>query len=164
MQEIDVQLLDAQGNSLYPVTRGGGGSSGTVIWHNYAVVDRPAVEFTIWDATYGRVTALDAVTPYMTIAEPVNSVGCVRFFIAPSVSTVVGYMYLVPMVDGLQFADGIQVPVGGSTLSITWFPESLITGNLSFYRNTESALDTLKEDGVQITGLITNIELEIVRE
>lgn len=160
MQELDVQLLDSSGNTLYPATR----TSGTSIWHNYAIINRPTVEFTVWDSTYGRVTALDAVTPYMIITEPVTSVGCVRFFVAPQTSGIVGYMCLVPLLDGEIIGDSFQVVVGGSSVSVAWFPDILLNGNLSFYRNTASNLDTLKDGDSVVAGLITNIELEVVRQ
>lgn len=153
---IEVILKNSSGETLYPRTA-------AQMITTYAILQNPAIEFTIWDSTYGRVCALDSVTPYMTFADSVWDVMKIRFSVVSGNSDISGDMALIPIIDGVE-GEEIIIPVGGSTAYVTYIPEERITGLLQFKRDTTSANDTLKDNGSVVAALIVNMELEVVHQ
>lgn len=126
---------------------------------SYIVISDPAVEFTLADPVYGRIIALDNITPFMTLSQPVWDLKKVRFRCVSAAENISGNVVLIPIVDGVERPETITLAVDGITEYI--FPEN-VTGKLQFKRDTASAADTLKDGTSIVTALIVNMELEVI--
>lgn len=122
-------------------------------------IDRnPVMEFTFLDEKYGRCVYLDDTTPNMVLTDNVYYAKKVRMRIESSNDSFSGNVVIVPVVNGEELEPYVCGTGKWSEISFSSLEGGTATGSLSFKRDTNNELDTLK-DGTVITAIITVLEV-----
>lgn len=122
-------------------------------------IDRnPVMEFTFLDERYGRCVYLDDTTPNVVLADHVYYAKSVRMRIESSNDLFSGNVVIVPVVNGEELEPHVCGTGKWSEISFSSLEGGTATGSLSFKRDTNNELDTLK-DGTVITAIITVLEV-----
>ena len=137
---------------------GKNGSSGK----SFIVISDPSVEFTVADPVYGRIIALDNITPYITLMQPVWDLKNIRFRCISASENISGNIVLIPYLDNVDQSETLgRIIVAADGVTEYSFPVA-VSGNLKFKRDTTSANDTLKDNSSVVAALIVNMELEVI--
>lgn len=153
-------------NSGYEITFSGGWptSSWTLKPHGQngkdgVSIDRnPIMEFTFLDEKYGRCVYLDDTTPNMVLTDNVYYAKKVRMRIESSNDSFSGNVVIIPVVNGVELEPHVCGTGNWSEISFSSLGGGVATGSLSFRRDTNNELDTLK-DGTVITAVVTVLEV-----
>lgn len=122
-------------------------------------IDRnPMMEFTFLDEKYGRCVYLDDTTPNMVLTDNVYYAKKVRMRIESSNDSFSGNVVIIPVVNGVELEPYVCGTGNWSEISFSSLEGEVATGSLSFRRDTNNELDTLK-DGTVITAVVTVLEV-----
>lgn len=122
-------------------------------------IDRnPVMEFTFLDEKYGRCVYLDDTTPNMVLTDNVYYAKKVRMRIESSNDSFSGNVVIIPVVNGVELEPYVCGTGNWSEISFSSLEGGVATGSLSFRRDTNNKLDTLK-DGTVITAVVTVLEV-----
>ncbi len=153
-------------NSGYEITFSGGWPTSSWILKPHGQngkdgvsIDRnPMMEFTFLDEKYGRCVYLDDTTPNMVLTDNVYYAKKVRMRIESSNDSFSGNVVIIPVVNGVELEPYVCGTGNWSEISFSSLEGGVATGSLSFRRDTNNELDTLK-DGTVITAVVTVLEV-----